>query len=937
MARCLARSALATAAAMSIGVSWFGADALSQINIASLSASNLAIGEELDAHVQLTVDLINNKTDGWYDELLPGIELVVHKNDSQCDTVRGALAFTSLTSMVPDLAGIIGPTCSGSGSSIAPLAGLKRIPTISGSATATPLAEENPFFMRTIVSNARFALLVSALTNHFDWEQVNVLYEDNTYSDDIVTYFKHYFRNCTLYDGPSPCPNTIVTLQSLEPDADEEDVRTALQQIKKGRSSIVVTCVYEELFTKIEKERGAILGDSDHVWISFEQAVWASMEKVPRGALALDIHYREESMSFKRYLSNYGNNYYNGDDSQWRKHSSYSSLTHDAVMAMAIALNKTLVETDASPETIHNYGAVVRDNILASNFDYEKGAFSGMVRFDANGNREQNLTLWNYNGTDWVTAGLVMPDQSFTIDATQITWPDGEAHDHWSDTIEKESNNRTTYVELILAIAGSVSAVLVAIVIFVAFRNKKLNQENAVLKRKRMSMIQRMQLTEKELSTVKKVLDDQSNNRSEWLKQVRVEENEVAIKTRIGMGSYAEVFLGQYRGAQVAVKKLKKLNEETLFYFRSEVCLMMQLRHPNVIMLIGACWSANYVALLLEYMSNGSVDEILKSDEIACTWEDPLLKIAIDTARGMLYLHQSNYIDDQTGTETKCIVHRDLKPDNMLLTRTFGVKLTDFGLSRALDTDQSMTMVGTPLYTAPEIVSGEKYDEKIDVYSFGICLLAFLQLEKEVLQVFRSEYRRQYGTTHAPWGMICRALVGGMRPTIPDDVPKSLADLITWCWQVKPKKRPNFAQILEILDNNVRPELFPTRATSSKTMDNIATTFVENAVKRASGRGSIASPLAADIAKDQEKQKREREQERANTMKDREARTSSIPEEDERISGGGGAREGGGGSSVGDVEMQVATNENPIHSGASHSASSDARADLSQQSDRGQA
>ena len=394
--------------------------------------------------------------------------------------------------------------------------------------------------------------------------------QDNTYSDDVVTYFKHYFRNCTLYDGPSPCPNTIVTLQSLEPDADDEDVRTALRQIKKGRSSIVVTCVYEELFTRIEKERRDIIGESDHVWISFEQAVWASIEKVPRGALALDIHYREKSDAFKRYLTNYGNNYYDGDDNHWRKHSSYSSLTHDAVMAMAIALNKTLVETDASPGTLHNYGSTVRDNILKSNFNYEKGAFSGAVRFDEYGNREQNLTLWNYNGTDWVTAGLVMPDESFTIDASQITWPDGKVHTSWSDTIAKESNTRTTYVELILAIAGSVSAVLLAIVIFVACRNKKLNQENAVLKRKRMSMIQRMQLTEKELSTVRKVLDDQSTARGEWLKQVRVEENEVAIKTRIGMGSYAEVFLGEYRGAQVAVKKLKKLNEETLFYFRSE-------------------------------------------------------------------------------------------------------------------------------------------------------------------------------------------------------------------------------------------------------------------------------------------------------------------------------------------------------------------------------
>ena len=69
-----------------------------------------------------------------------------------------------------------------------------------------------------------------------------------------------------------------------------------------------------------------------------------------------------------------------------------------------------------------------------------------------------------------------------------------------------------------------------------------------------------MATTEKELTAVKKVLDDQSASRGEWLKQVRIEESEVSIKTRIGMGSYAEVYLGDYRGARVAVKQM--LREE---------------------------------------------------------------------------------------------------------------------------------------------------------------------------------------------------------------------------------------------------------------------------------------------------------------------------------------------------------------------------------------
>lgn len=163
----------------------------------------------------------------------------------------------------------------------------------------------------------------------------------------------------------------------------------------------------------------------------------------------------------------------------------------------------------------------------------------------------------------------------------------------------------------------------------------------------------------------------------------------------------------------MAVKTLKLANLTNLQRFKSEILLQQQLKHENIVGFIGCIWDRSLVALVLEMVSNGDVCTALKNPSLTMTWEDPKLRIAIQTAHGMEYLHTVQYFNEEKQAMVNCIIHRDLKPSNMLLTPTFLLKLTDFGESRAKDIDHTMTVVGTPLYVAPEVVNGERYDEKV--------------------------------------------------------------------------------------------------------------------------------------------------------------------------------------------------------------------------------
>jgi serine/threonine protein kinase/ABC-type branched-subunit amino acid transport system substrate-binding protein len=209
----------------------------------------------------------------------------------------------------------------------------------------------------------------------------------------------------------------------------------------------------------------------------------------------------------------------------------------------------------------------------------------------------------------------------------------------------------------------------------------------------------------------------------------------------------------------------------------------------------------------------------------ALTWKAQLFKISLHAALGMQYLHMQRYWSDGDvdggGESTKalpgyrsCIVHRDLKPENMLLTKDWNMKLTDFGEARASDQGNQMTQVGTPIYIAPEVMKGDKYDSKADCYSMGICLVAMIRGENSIMEYYLQSLRKFLKKKDKRGvGMAIlnnRIYNEGWRPLLPMEFVKtypSLCGLIYKLWSQDPEERPNFDEIVTALNGKIHDEI----------------------------------------------------------------------------------------------------------------------------------
>ncbi|WZZ39066.1 hypothetical protein YC2023_035325 [Brassica napus] len=258
----------------------------------------------------------------------------------------------------------------------------------------------------------------------------------------------------------------------------------------------------------------------------------------------------------------------------------------------------------------------------------------------------------------------------------------------------------------------------------------------------------------------------------------------------IGEGGYGKVYKCSLDHTPVALKVLKPDSIEKKEEFLREISVLSQLRHPHVVLLLGAC--PDNGCLVYEYMENGSLDAHIspKKGKPSLSWFIRF-RIIYETACGLAFLHNS---------KPEPIVHRDLKPGNILLDRNFVSKIGDVGLAKLMseESPDSVTVyrnsiiAGTLYYMDPEYQRTGTIRPKSDLYAFGIIILQLLTA------------RHPNGLLFCVEDAVKRGCFGDMLDGSVRDWPmaeaEELARIAIKCSQLKCRDRPD-------LDTQVLPAL----------------------------------------------------------------------------------------------------------------------------------
>ncbi|KAL5063094.1 hypothetical protein RYX36_024831 [Vicia faba] len=198
----------------------------------------------------------------------------------------------------------------------------------------------------------------------------------------------------------------------------------------------------------------------------------------------------------------------------------------------------------------------------------------------------------------------------------------------------------------------------------------------------------------------------------------------------LGKGGFGSVYQGKLLdGEMIAVKVIDLQSEEKSKSFDAECNSMRNLRHRNLVKIISSCSNLDFKSLVMEFMSNGSVDKWLYSDNYCLNFLQRL-NIMIDVASALEYLHHGSPIP---------VVHCDLKPTNVLLDENMVAHVSDFGIAKLMDEGQSKTHTNTLAtigYLAPEYGSEGIVSVKGDVYSYGIMLMEIFTRRKPTDDMF---------------------------------------------------------------------------------------------------------------------------------------------------------------------------------------------------------
>ncbi|XP_029126681.1 cysteine-rich receptor-like protein kinase 2 [Cajanus cajan] len=275
-------------------------------------------------------------------------------------------------------------------------------------------------------------------------------------------------------------------------------------------------------------------------------------------------------------------------------------------------------------------------------------------------------------------------------------------------------------------------------------------------------------------------------------------------KNKLGEGGFGAVYKGTLKnGKVVAVKKLitgksSKIDDD----FESEVTLISNVHHRNLVRLLGCCSKGEDRILVYEYMANNSLDKSLFGNKKGTLNWKQRYDIILGIARGLAYLHEEFHVS---------IIHRDIKSGNILLDDEFQPKISDFGLIRLLPGDQShlsTKFAGTMGYTAPEYALHGQLSEKADTYSFGIVVLEIISGQKSTdVNIVDDDNDDEYLLRRA-WklyerGMHLELVDKSLDPNTydPEEV-KKVIDIALLCTQASTVVRPAMSEVVVLLSSN---------------------------------------------------------------------------------------------------------------------------------------
>ncbi|KAM5580802.1 putative receptor-like protein kinase [Rosa sericea] len=284
------------------------------------------------------------------------------------------------------------------------------------------------------------------------------------------------------------------------------------------------------------------------------------------------------------------------------------------------------------------------------------------------------------------------------------------------------------------------------------------------------------------------------------LRSILAATNNFSEANKLGEGGFGPVYKGILNENQeIAIKRLSKKSGQGYQEFMNELKLIAKLQHNNLVRLLGCCIEEEEMILIYEYMPNRSLDKFLfdPRENIKLDW-GKRCRIIEGTAQGVLYIHKHSRLK---------IIHRDLKASNVLLDEEMNPKISDFGMAKIFEINQTEAntnrVVGTYGYMSPEYARYGHFSEKLDVFSFGVLLLEIVSGRRN-----SAFYRLEHPVTLAGWawklwkeGRGMEVIDEPVRETcLPHEALRCI-HVALLCVQEDPVDRPTMSSVNHMLAN----------------------------------------------------------------------------------------------------------------------------------------